>query len=121
LSKTRRIYNKRPIIGGPGYCGWIFSQKLKAEDLIDPLANDLLWPTWIGYHPYAAWGRMRGWRNWRIRSRRRQEWKREESRLKLYEGDTYYFMWNWGWRDVAEGLFGEFLAEQALASYTNPD
>jgi hypothetical protein len=114
LSKTRRAYNKRPIIHGPGFQGWISSQKLKAEDLIDPLANDLLWPTWIGYHPYAAWGRMRGWRDWRIRSRRRQEWKREEARLKLYEGDTYCFLWNWGCEEVLEGLFGDFLAEKAL-------
>jgi hypothetical protein len=77
LTRTFRIYNKRPIIHGPGFRGWISSQKLKAEDLIDPLANDLLWPTWIGYHPYAAWGRMRGWRDWRLDSRRRQENKRD--------------------------------------------
>lgn len=114
MSRTFRIYNKRPIIGGRGFKGWISSQKLKAEDLIDPLANDLLWPTWIGYHPYAAWGRMRGWKDWRVRVRRRQEWKREEARLKLWEDDTYYFLWNWGWRDVEEGLFGEFLAEKFL-------
>jgi hypothetical protein len=92
MSHTKRIYNIKPIIYGPGFQGWISSQKLKAEDLIDSLANDLLWPTWIGYHPYAAWGRMRGWKDWRLRVRRRQEWKREEDMVKAFEGDTYYFM-----------------------------
>jgi len=30
------------------------------------------------------------------------------------ESDTYYFLWNWGYDEVQEGLFGEFLAETAL-------
>jgi len=27
------------------------------------------------YHPWQQWGRMRGWKDWRIRGRRRQAYK----------------------------------------------
>jgi len=32
---------------------------------------------WIGYDPYKQFGRMRGWKNWRLRVRRRRAWKME--------------------------------------------
>jgi len=50
LTRTKRAYNKRPIYGGPGFKGWIASQKIKNEDLRDPDAYAL--PYWIGYDPY---------------------------------------------------------------------
>ena len=57
MTRTIRIYNKHPLRLGPGYCGWIVSNKIPERD----------------YHPWQQWGRMRGWKDWRLRSRRRQE------------------------------------------------
>ena len=78
MSRTYRIYNKRPIIGGPGFQGWISSNKLRGSDI-----SACGWPwydsfgPWIGYDPHRQFSRMRGWKDWRIRSRRRQAWKQE--------------------------------------------
>jgi len=79
MSHTKRIYNRHPITGGPGFQGWISSQKLESADLVLPGSYkwQIMLGPWIGYHPYAVLGRMRGWKDWRLRVRRRQARKME--------------------------------------------
>jgi len=107
LTRTLRAYNKHPLLLGPGYRGWITSNKIPEQNLFKYTIRD--------YHPWQQWGRMRGWKDYRIRTRRRQAWKRELASVKYYESDTYYFLWHWGYEEVIEGLFGDYLAERALA------
>jgi len=41
---------------------------------------------WIGYDPHRQFGRMRGWKDWRLRVRRRQARKMEVRReMRSYE------------------------------------
>jgi hypothetical protein len=49
-----------------------------------------------------------------IQKRRRLAYKEELRLVSWMESDTYYFLWNWGYDEVQDGLFGEFLAEKAL-------
>ena len=69
MTRTLRSYNKHPLRFGPGYCGWITSNRIPEQNLFKYTMAD--------YHPWQQWGRMRGWKDWRLRSRRRQAWKRE--------------------------------------------
>jgi asparagine synthetase B (glutamine-hydrolysing) len=69
---------------------------------------------WRDYHPWKQHGRQRGMKDWRLDTKRRQAIKAEEAMVRFYESDTYYFPWNWGWEDVIDGLFGEFMAEKEL-------
>jgi hypothetical protein len=89
VTKTIRAYNKHPLRLGPGYKGWITSNKISEQNLFKYMAGD--------YHPWQQWGRMRGWKDWRLRSRRRQDWKRElrevtkeYARYGLFTGDFPY-------------------------------
>lgn len=72
MSHTVRAYNKHPLRLGPGYCGWIVSNRISEQDLFRFQVGD--------YHPWQQWGFMKGWKDWRLRSRRRQAWKAEISR-----------------------------------------
>ena len=85
MTRTKRIYNKRPIRLGPGYRGWIVSNHISEQDLFKHMVGD--------YHPWQQWGFMKGWRDWRLRSRRRQAWKAEERRVIDFEG----FPDSWEW------------------------
>ena len=69
MSHTIRAYNKAPLRLGPGYRGWIVSNRIPEQDLFRFMVGD--------YHPWQQWGSMKGWRDWRLRSRRRQAWKAE--------------------------------------------
>ena len=76
MSRTYRIYNKRPIMGGPGFQGWISSNRYTCEDLRYLSKDWAYWcGPWIGYDPHRQFSRMRGWKDRRFRSRRRQAWK----------------------------------------------
>jgi len=99
LTRTFRAYNKNPIIGGPGFKGWIRSQKLTWQDVQGPVQYEwqrMIGP-YIGYDPYRQWGRMRFWKDWRLDSRRRQARKYEVQREfkefaphGLFFGDSPY-------------------------------
>jgi len=69
LTRTLRAYNKHPLLLGPGYRGWIVSNRIPEQNLFKYTIRD--------YHPWKQWGRMRGWKDYRIRTRRRQAWKNE--------------------------------------------
>ncbi len=69
MTRTIRAYNKRPLRLGPGYCGWIVSNRIHEQDLFKYMVGD--------YHPWQQWGFMKGWKDYRLRSRRRQAWKQE--------------------------------------------
>jgi hypothetical protein len=128
LTRTRRIYNKRPIEGGPGFKGWItteikdemlksekkwYNKSMRPEEGEDPFISRTPWMT---YHPYrqVCCGNCPSCKDRMKSKRRRLAYKEELRRVSWMESDTYYFMWSWGYRDVQEGLFGEFLAERAL-------
>ena len=67
MTRTLRAYNKRPLLLGPGYRGWIVSNRIPEQNLFKYTIRD--------YHPWKQWERM----------------------------------------EVIEGLFGDYLAERALA------
>ena len=86
MTHTLRKYNKSPIIGGPGFCGWIRSNKLTGRDI-----SACGWPwydnfgPWIGYHPWRQYSRMRGWKDYRLDVRRRQNKNREVKQRFYFE------------------------------------
>jgi hypothetical protein len=129
LSRTRRIYNKKPIEGGPGFKGWIttevkqeilqsekrwYNKSMRPEDGENPFIS---MTPWITYHPYDSnlcCGHCKSCKDHMKSKRRRLAYKEELRYISRMELDTYYFMWNWGLEDVQEGLFGDYLAERAL-------
>ena len=140
LTRTQRTYNKKPTVGGPGFKGWITTEtgrfpikyqkyvtkseifdldKRQNINLKDSHPSE---PFWSDYHPYhqTCRGHCKYCKDHRLRSRRRQARKRELGMVAWYESDTYCFMWNWSWRDVLDGLFGEFLAEKELKRFKQP-
>lgn len=89
MTRTIRAYNKRPLRLGPGYCGWIVSNRIPEQFLFQYTTGD--------YHPYQQWGHMKGWKDWRLDSRRRRSWKRElrmvtneYARFGMFTGDFPY-------------------------------
>jgi len=128
LSRTRRIYNKRPIEGGPGFKGWIttevkqeilqsekrwYNKSMRPEDGENPFIS---MTPWITYHPYrqVCCGHCKYCKDRMKSKRRRLAYKKELRFVSWMESDTYYFMWNWGLEDVRAGLFGDYLAERVL-------
>lgn len=86
MTRTIRAYNKRPLRLGPGYRGWIVSNRIPEQSLFKYMIGD--------YHPWQQWGFMRGWKDNRLRTKRRQSWKRElrtiineYARYGLFMGD----------------------------------
>lgn len=49
MSHTIRAYNKKPLNGGPGYCGWITSNKITTLGEWPNVREVVL------YHPHAQW------------------------------------------------------------------
>lgn len=103
MTRTRRIYNKKPIEGGPGFKGWMTSEIRKEILNENPskFYNESLRPgddyngisrcLWVTYHPYAqlCCGNCLRCKDRRLRSRRRQTWKSEERSLA-----QEYFDWS---------------------------
>ena len=72
MTRTIRKYNKRPLRLGPGYCGWISSNKIPEQECISSNIS-----YWYGdYHPWKQWYHIDGWKDWRLDSKRRQTNKR---------------------------------------------
>lgn len=69
MTRTIRAYNKHPLRHGPGYRGWITSNKIPEQGLFQYVIED--------YHPWKQWKFMKGLKDYRVRSRRRQSWKLE--------------------------------------------
>lgn len=104
MTRTRRIYNKKPIIGTNRFKGWISSQKLTAEDIaLKVEENGLYFAPWIGYHPHRQfddisplepWGNSRGGYHFWFRKRVLPIWnKRNKENLKRYmnfEVENYF-------------------------------
>ena len=70
MSHTRRIYNRGPVLGGPGLRGWVMS------NLDDPRVVDIAEANYVfsRYRTYCM-GHCHHCRDWRLRSRRRAAWK----------------------------------------------
>ena len=87
MTRTVRRYNKKPMRLGPGYCGWISSNKIPEQDKEYPTI-------WYGdYHPWKQRYHIDGWKDWRLDSRRRQAWKAELIRVSYWEG--WSGAWEW--------------------------
>ena len=95
MSRTKRIYNKKPIEGGPGFKGWIttevkqeilqsekrwYNKSMRPEDGENPFISMTPWMT---YHPYrqVCCGHCKHCKDPTISKRRRLANKR----------DLYYF------------------------------
>ena len=102
MSRTRRIYNKKPIEGGPGFKGWITTETgdpsikhhkyiLKSEIFSSEKRKDMIKedsldssPFFSSYHPYDSnlcFGHCKSCKDPTISKRRRLANKR----------DLYYF------------------------------
>lgn len=98
MSHTKRIYNIKPLLGGPGLKGWLTS-KNKTHKTVTIADKTYLWAfadeeichDYI-YRPHGLYcmGHCHHCRNWRLRSRRRQAWKQEERRAAYLDSD-----WDW--------------------------
>lgn len=109
MTRTKRIYNKRPLLGGPGLKGWVVSNR--NDPVIMDIASDYVFRP----HGYYCMGNCPSCkRRNKMDQKRKTAKKTEEAMVRYYESDTYYFMWNWGWEDVLDGLFGEFMAEKEI-------
>jgi len=135
LTRTRRIYNKKPIEGGPGFKGWITTETgdssvkyhkylLKSEIFSLEKRKDITKedsfcssPFFSSYHPYDSnlcFGHCKSCKDPTKSKRRRLVDKRYLKYVTDRESDSYYFMWDWDYKDILEGLFGEYLEERAL-------
>ena len=107
MSKTRRIYNKRPIEGGPGFKGWIsteikneilksekkwYNKSMRPEEGEDPFISMTPWMT---YHPYrqVCCGHCLSCKDHAKSKRRRLVYKEEFLRLLKMEG--WCGSWDW--------------------------
>lgn len=109
MTRTLRAYNKRPILGGPGLKGWIVSNRY------DPYVIDVAHDFVYRRYGYYCMGNCPSCK----RRDKRDQWRRtarkeEERMVSWFESDSYYFMWDWDFRDVLDGLFGEHEAERML-------
>jgi len=75
MSRTHRVYNKKALDGGPGYSGWVVSNKI-TRLTVDGSPYSFRILEYACYHPYAQWS-MKGPVDWKLSKKRRLRYKSE--------------------------------------------
>lgn len=100
MTRTKRIYNKRPLLGGPGLKGWIVSNRGVPE--IMDLANDYVFRP----HGYYCMGNCPS-----CKRRDKRDQKRKTAKKAEIEGILR------GLEDFIEGRCTHFKNDEDLEEY----